>query len=374
MSDTTNTCVTNHVVYQSPTDYTRIRAVDCRTGKIIVEDADAASVIQTCLDLGAGTYIDKGYYKILRPLLIKKSNTVIIGSGGLTTFDFDGSSFPCLFANNPSDLTTKTFCHFEKIRIDNNATPGSGTAFDMSYFVICSLRDIWMNGVNCGIEFTGIGSNLYNKVDNVRIAIKGQGSCAIAIREKANQNSIRTARILPDSSDPVSTGIMNNGSGTELDGIDVEILANIGIDLGPTSSAVTIKNCWLEQNYTNVRIQEGASGTTFIGGVIEDAFNTNIDDQNGSDTTAFIELRLQYKYITKINGIIFPSANNGQTMDLNNSNTINARIKGRQEFHSPLLTDIQKGFYEVYEDLNTGDCRLVYHSIFGDCLKSISLR
>lgn len=341
-------------------------ATDCATGLAIKEDLDAATVIQYCLDKGGKTYIAEGVYEISRPLYVKFSYTSVVGAGGNTVLNFTGAS---LFSLLPDDTVTKAFCFFEKFRI--KASVG-GTAFDFTNLTLCKISDVWMEGLNTGIKFSGPRC-LYNAAENVRIGVLGENSCAIKIIDRANHTRISNARILPDISIPsLSTGVyMEECSVIELESVDVEHNALYAMDFANKSSHCCVVNCWLEGNNTNVRLQPSAVGITFIGGAISAAKFMNIEDEGAVNTT-FLNTRIQYKSVVEINGVSFPGILN--EVNLNGASLIKAKIKGTQATVNPLLSQMNPGFFEVWENTASGEVKLYYKSVKYNKLMSVMLK
>jgi hypothetical protein len=255
-----------------------------RVSNTVTTSTDATDVIQYALSRGGKIRIASGDYVINKTLMINKDDIILEGSGFNTKLLYNCNS---LFSM--ADKQQRTGIQFKSFKAHAN-NYGFGTCFDMRYFAICKIQDVNIEFANVCIDFHDLTS-LYNYIENVWLSPRGQDSIGIALRNKANENTIIRTRINPDNN--LSIGILVDAHSNGLYSVNVEKNALIGIDIGPNGHETSIYDVYLEHNYTNLRIASGVQCPILMGGNIADGQIANIAD-NGA-VKPKIMCRLQYR-------------------------------------------------------------------------------
>jgi hypothetical protein len=227
------------------------------------------------VQLGAGTYTIDTAVLIDRPLTLRG-----VGIGTLLSFDASAVSTAIRMAD-----TTQRQVFLSDFRI--NTTTGSdntGRAIDASYFFNSTIERITIGSSSTqtpqvGISFDTLGT-YYNAVENCRIQVGGVGSIGIRGTNNANDNAVRSCKILGDAQ---TTAVqLSTAHSWVLEHVSCDTAGMaIGADINTDAHDTTIIGCYFEGMDIGLRVAASVESCRFIGGYISTSGTANIQD-NGA--------------------------------------------------------------------------------------------
>lgn len=248
---------------------------------------DDTAAIQAALNAvpttGGIVFIPAGSFLISGTLTIGVIGTVFQGAGFGSRIEFDGTVVSPAIKN--ADTTIRRAFIRDMRFLQTNAT-SAGVAIDASYFANGEIARVEINGLSSGntAPLTGIkitqNSSFDNMIMDCRIGVNGSGCRGVWIDSTANNNYVLNTRVvLGANADGTSSAFYINTHSCTLNHPDCQSAASsYGIYLDASAHATTLINPYLEANNINLHYAANVQSPVVIGGTIQSAVTTNIDD------------------------------------------------------------------------------------------------
>lgn len=207
------------------------------------------------------------------------------GCGWDTQVQFPGDTISP--AIGMADTTVRNV-DIRNLRLTNTAATPAGIAVDASFFHFSKIKNVLIDGAtknpNVGVQYTGTTGNHYNAIEDCVINVDGANAVGLAYTGGgggAISNTARNMRIIPSTTDATQTGIIVASRSIELDHVDIEHAAGIGVDIQAGGDACLMTSPYLESNGTNVQFAAGVVVPVILGGTILTGVTADITD-NGA--------------------------------------------------------------------------------------------
>jgi len=313
-------------VYANPSTHrVLVDSATAQSGADITVAASGADYtsIQDALDAvpneGSTIWIADGTYTITTGLLIKKSNTRIICSGG-AVIQCNGANVATLIKTNTAGLSRIEIWGGKWFQ--TNATV-QGTGFDMSDLANCVIHPTRIDSFGIGLlidDTTNV--TFYNHYKDIQIF-----DCNTCIQigvtstsTQPNNNNVTSVRCRPKAGGAGYGIRIADARGWTFTSCNVEPATGTGItgiscEANATSTGVAREivfyNCWIENNATNVSIASGCNRVSFFGGTITTPVSTNISDSGTS--TVFVNVNNNAALLNSLGAVTAASYKVGAT-------------------------------------------------------------
>lgn len=256
---------------------------------------DIQQAINALPNSGGKIFVSAGSYTITSPIQFSGANIVVEGAGAATQVRYNGDSVAQAF--KMADTTQRAGIQLRNMRITNIGTIGSGTAIDMSYFAVCRLSDLWIDGSpKYGIYSSGTGT-LYNYIENIRVGFGGISGIGIGLYGASNETTIMRTRNIPGTGSAM-IGFDIDSHGCTLYDCDVEASSGVtAFNINSNGHDCTIIGPYTEGNGNGFIFASNVEAPTIIGGTIIDSSNFNLIN-NGAKGLNIYNTRLQYEQFT----------------------------------------------------------------------------